>query len=125
MFRLVQLVVPRVAMPLEVLATVWLLTRVTVLVTVLRVTPLSTTTLVFVLMVLCITLRSLYLILIPVMKGVAVWVVLTVWCMLLVVLTRPLPSTIVLESLQWRRRLLFRCMVLCLKRCTLGAAPWA
>lgn len=101
------------------------MTSLTVLCTVLRLTPLSTTTLVLVLVVLWITLRPLYLILTAYANEVRVWVVDMVVVIFLVVLTRPLPSTIVAERPQWRPWLLLTVMVVPLKICRFGAAPCA
>lgn len=125
MFRLVSVWTPPVLMPFEYLAPVWLVTSLTVVVTLLRATPLSTTTLVLVLMVLCITLRPLYLTLIAAANDVRVCVTLTVCAMLLVVLTRPLPSTMVADRPQWRPSLLLTLIVVPLNMCTFGAAPCA
>lgn len=113
------------AIPLSYLARVWLLTTRSVRPTAVALTPLSTTTLVLVLIVLRIRLNALALTLTPCIKGVQVPVTRTVPAMSLVVLTRPLPSSILLDKPQWRPAVLFIPMVHPLKGCTPGAAPWA
>lgn len=101
MLAAVILVVPLKARLLEVLSWVWLLASLIVRCTRLVAKPLSSMRLVLVLSILASRLRELILILI-VMLGNRLCIVSKVVVMLLVVIMRPLPTSVVLDSDTWR-----------------------